>query len=118
MRGLKSVLFLSLLYDGIYAILALVAPNTIKDMLGSSAPYVRVLSGISLGFALAIWYAFRDPQKNIAIIRALILWFGLEAVILLISSITGALAWSITLTGIIIDAVLAIGLVVFYPRSK
>ena len=118
MKGLKVFLFLSFLYAAIFGVVALVYPAAVEDMLGSSAPYVRTLAGIGLGFALALWYAFRDPVKNIAIVRAVIVWFGLEALLLLLASFTGDITWSTTLSGIIIDAILAIGLGIYYPRSK
>ncbi|MBI2836597.1 MAG: hypothetical protein HYX85_02765 [Chloroflexi bacterium] len=118
MKGLKVFLFLSFLYFAIYGVMALIVPSTITEMVGSDEAHARILAAVGIGFATAILYAFLDPVKNVAITRAVIVLLGLEALLLIFSSATNAIPWSETMVGIILDAALAIGLVIFLPAVK
>lgn len=120
MRALKVFLFIAFLLTAVFGLIGLFSPATMAQ-LGMAPPdafHTRIFSTGILGFAVAMWYAFRDPRKNAAIILAVITWFGLEALVLLISGFAGAAPWADALPGIIIDAVIAAGLAYFYPRGK
>ncbi|MBI4295575.1 MAG: DUF4345 family protein [Chloroflexi bacterium] len=122
MKGLKVVLFISFLGMAISGLIGLFSPATLTAM-GMTAKdadpaYTRVFSTAVIAFALAMWYTFRDPAKNIIVVRAAITWLGLEGLVLLISGIQNSIPMSSALPGVIFDGVLAILLGVFYPRAK
>ena len=120
MRGLKVFLFISFLGVGIFGLLALFFPSLLAQMgmPDASPDYIRLMSAVHVGLAIALWYAFRNPLKSLGLIIAAIVGWGLEAVVWLISGIAGTIAWEIALPGVIVDAILAGGLVYFYPRGE
>lgn len=122
MKGLKVVLFISFLLVAISGLISLISPSTMSAIgftaKDANPAYTRIAGTEHLGFALAMWYAFRNPAKNVVVVRAVITWFGLEGLVLLISGATGALPMASALPGVIFDAILAILLGVFYPRAK
>ncbi len=120
MRTLKVILFLDFLGTALFGLLALLFPALMAraGLVGPDAAYTRVAATAVIGFALALWCAFRDPVKNSAIILAVIVWLSLEALLLLIGGIAGKIPWSGALPGVILDGAIAIALVVFYPRRK
>ncbi|MBI2853638.1 MAG: hypothetical protein HYX87_01790 [Chloroflexi bacterium] len=122
MKGLKVFLAISFVLTAVFGLIGLFSPGVLSSM-GLAAKdadpaYTRISSTALIGFALAMYYAFRDPMKNIVVVRAVIAWFALEAIVLLITGIAGGISLGDALPGIIFDAIIAAGLVIFYPRAK
>ena len=120
MRALRVFLFVSFLSSAIFALLLLFLPGQLADVgLGpQDISWARFLVPIYLGLATANWYAFQNPRKNVAVIQALIVIWGLEVLAHLYHGTTVAEEWSIALPTLIVDAVVAAGLVSFYPRGE
>ncbi|MBI4283246.1 MAG: hypothetical protein HY663_02110 [Chloroflexi bacterium] len=120
MSGLKVFLFISFLVVGSFGMLALFSPSLLAQMgmPDASPDYIRLMSGVHVGLAIALWYAFRNPLQSLGVIIAAIVGWSLEAVVLLIGAIAGIIAWGSALPGVIFYAILAGGLVYFYPRGE
>jgi hypothetical protein len=118
MRALKVALFINFLYFGIIGLVALIAPNQVNDFTGSDDPHTRIAAAGLLGLAIGLWLAFRNPLKNRAVIVVAISWLIIEALISVVNSIIGDMAWGDTVFTIIVDVILAGALAYFYPRGE
>ena len=117
MKALKVFLFMLLLYLVSYGLMMVFTANS-EATRPEDAAAIRIMTMPIFGFAVAIWYAFRDPVRNVVVIRAIITWMGLEALILAYNLITGDQAASNTVPGIITDVVIVAMLIIFYLRAK
>ncbi len=120
MRALKVILFIGFLSGVIYALLLLFFPGQLAD--AGYGPqdmaWAPLLVPLYLGLATANWYAFHNPRKNVAVVRALIVMWGLFPLAHLYNGAIGAEEWGIALPSLIVDAVMAALLVYFYPRGE
>ena len=119
MRGLKVFLFINFLSMALYGLADLFFPDQVRAAsLGQdpiSAPHVAMMF---LAFSGAVWYAFRNPAKNVAVVRALIAFLVLDSLAGIFQSMTGVVSWNSTAQNIILPVVLAGGLMYFYPRGE
>lgn len=119
MRGLKVLLFVSLVSGLAYALALVVIPRQLAEV--GAGPreilWARFLVPIYLGLATANWHAFRDPVKNVAVIQALIVMWGLLALIHIYTGVTGLEEWRTGLPWLAFDAVISALLVIYYPRN-
>ena len=81
-------------------------------------PSARYMAAILLGVATANWYAFRNPLKNVAVVRALISLQGLSILVALYDGFTGAEQWTPAIGSIIFAVVFGGGMAYFYPRGE
>ena len=118
MRGLKVFLFVNFLSMAVYAVADLFFPSQVRAAgLGQdavSAPHVAVMY---LAFSGAVWYAFANPAKNVAVVRALITFLVLDTLVGLFQGMTGVVSWNIAAQNIVLPLFLAGGLIYFYPRG-
>ncbi|MBM2832604.1 MAG: hypothetical protein HW414_1656 [Dehalococcoidia bacterium] len=120
MRGLKVFLFIGFFFMAIFGLLTLFMPAKVAEwkMGPADAVSARYSAVMMLALALAIWYAFRDPKKNTAIIITAIFGFGLSALLGLIHAITGAEPLAQALFGVVFGGVLAIGIAFLFPKGN
>lgn len=120
MRGIKILLFVSLVSGLVYALALIVIPLQLAEV-GAGPEEIlwsRFLVPLYLGLATANWYAFRDPLKNVAVIQALIVMWGLLALTHIFTGATGLEEWRTGLPWLVFDAAMAALLVFFYPRNQ
>jgi hypothetical protein len=120
MRGLKVFLVISCVFFLVFGLLNLFMPAKVAEWkLGpSDAVSARHMGALFLALFVASVYAFRNPQKNVAIINTLVVGYGLSGLVGLWNGITGDETWTGVLPGIIACVVIAAGLVIFYPRGE
>lgn len=120
MRGLKVFLFISFLIGVIYALLLFILPGPLADakMGPQDVPSARYAAATYLGLATASWYAFRNPKKNIAVVRALLVIYALSTLVALLDGAAGDEEWGTALPNAIFSALLAGGLAYFHPRGE
>lgn len=122
MKSLKVVLFIQFLFFLVYAVLNILFPDWVaKAKMGPEDALSALYNGATyLALSLAAFYAFRNPVKNIAIVKVIILGDLLAALVGLYSGITHTqdTTWSNALFSIIVGLVLALGLLITYPRGE
>jgi peptidoglycan/LPS O-acetylase OafA/YrhL len=120
MKGLKVFLGLSCVFFLVFGLLDLFWPAKVAEWkLGpSDAIDARYLGSTFLAFFVASVYAFRSPKKNVAIVNAIIVGFGLSGLVGLWTGIAGDDTWTAVLPVIVTCVVIAAGLVIFYPRGE
>jgi hypothetical protein len=120
MRGIKVFLFISLVFVGLFGLAGVFIPDQLAaaKMGPQDAPSARYMGVTFIALAAAGWYAFRNPKKNVAVIRAFIVGFGLSALVGLYNGLTGAEEWGPALFSIIFGIILAGGLLIFTPKGE
>lgn len=120
MTGLRIVLLITFAVGIIEAVVMFVAPEKLSEsQLGpQDIAFAHYGAATMLGLAAAAWYAYRNPIKNVAVVRALLAIYGLWAAIALYHGIVGLERWGLALWTVIPAGLLAIALAVFYPRGQ
>ena len=96
---LRGILFLKWIVTLlVWGLPALVGPPALFELLGISFPsdptFVRLFGAVVTAVALAYWYAWKDPVRNVAIIKFGILDNGLvTATILILGFTVGLSSW-------------------------
>lgn len=120
MQGLKVFLLISFIAGAIWSLLLLFLPEQLVELkMGpESSVSARYFGAVGLALTTANWYALRNPGRNIAVVRALIVLGGLAALVGLYHGIAGNEVWGTALLKIVPAAVLAAGLGYFHPRGE
>lgn len=84
----------------VWGLPALLAPPALFALLGIPFPadpvFVRLFGAIVTAVGLAYWYAYRDPVRNVAIVRFGVLDNGLASLTVIVLWLTGShLSWFI-----------------------
>ena len=119
MTGLKVTLFIAFLLVLIMALGYIFFPDQIADIsMGPEDTVMARYGGVTMvGLAVALWYASRNPHKNVAVVRAALVLFALSALLGLYNGLTGQEEWSTALTSIVIGGLLTLALALFYPMG-
>lgn len=119
MTGLKVTLFIAFLLSALMALGYLFFPAQMADAkLGTEDTVMARYGGVTmLGLAVALWYASRNPHKNVAIVRAALAMYVLTALVGLYHGLAGQEEWGTALVSIVVGGVLALGLALFYPMG-
>lgn len=120
MKGLKFFLFLQFVIFLVLAVASIVFPAQLATTgLGTNDALEAKYNGaIYLTLFTATLYAFANPVRNTAVIKALILGDAVGALVGLYAGITAASDWGHSLISIIAGLVLALGLLIYYPRGE
>jgi hypothetical protein len=120
MRGLKVLLFVSLLSGVGYALMLIIIPGRLAKI--GAGPnellWARFLVPLYLGLAVANWHAYRDPVKNEGVIQALIAMWALLALAHIYTGVTGLEEWKTGVPWLAFDAVMSALLVFFYLKGR
>ena len=86
--------------------------------MGQSDTSGRHVAAIVIGLAFIIWQCYRNPAKYAMVVYALIILNAIDLLVGVFQSINGTELWENTITGIILNVLLGLGLVIFRPRSE
>ena len=105
----------------VWGLPALVGPPALFELLGIPFPsdptFVRFFGAVVTAVALAYWYAWKDPVRNVAIIKFGILDNGLvTATILILGFTVGLSSWFFWVSAIL-TAFFFVSFIVYMPRS-
>ena len=96
-KFLRDILFLKWIVTLlVWGLPALVGPPALFELLGVPFPsdptFIRLFGAVVTALALAYWYAWKDPVRNVAIIRFGILDNGLATATILFLAFTAGLS--------------------------
>jgi hypothetical protein len=92
---LKQVLFVKVILTiFLWGLPAFLAPNSLLSLLNLPVPvepiYLRLFGAAAIAWGVAYWYAYKDPVRNVAILKAglvdnalptiAVIWFGVTGV--------------------------------------
>ncbi len=79
--------------------------------------FVRMFGAVVMAFGVAYWYAYRDPVKNIAILKAGVVDNGLVTLTLLITALTkGLSSWTLWVS-MVLTAAFCVSFWVLMPKE-
>ena len=119
---LRGILFLKWIITLlVWGMPALVGPPALFELLGVPFPsdptFVRLFGAVVTAVALAYWYAWKDPVRNVAIIKFGVLDNGLvTATILFLAFTVGLSSWFFWISAIL-TAFFFVSFIVYMPRS-
>jgi hypothetical protein len=80
----------------VWGLPALVGPPALLNLFGVEMPddptVLRGFGALATALGLAYWYAFRDPVRNVAIVKFGVVDNGLSAVTMLVLALTAGLS--------------------------
>ena len=118
MRGIRVVLFINLLLWTTYGLADLFFPAYLVSInMGQDSVSARHVAAIVLGLAIMIWHAFWNPARYVMVVDALIVLNVIDLLVGVFQSVKGIELWKDTITGMILNVVLGLGLVIFRPRA-
>jgi hypothetical protein len=106
----------------VWGLPALVGPPALFELLGVPFPsdptFVRLFGAVVTAVALAYWYAWKDPVRNVAIIKFGILDNGLvTATILFLGFTVGLSSWFFWVSAIL-TAFFFVSFIVYMLQSE
>jgi hypothetical protein len=105
----------------VWGLPALVGPPALFELLGVPFPsdptFIRLFGAVVTALALAYWYAWKDPVRNVAIIRFGVLDNGLATATILFLAFTVGLSSLFFWASAIITAFFFVSFIVYMPRS-
>ena len=119
---LRRILFIKWIVTlFVWGLPSLMAPRGLFEFLGIPFPsdqtFIRLFGAVCTALSLAYWYAWKDPVKNIAIIKFAILDNGLAtATILVLYFTVGLSSWFVGVSAML-TALFFAAFIVFLPRS-
>jgi len=122
-KFLRGILFLKWIITLlVWGLPALVGPPALFELLGVPFPndptFIRLFGAVVTALALAYWYAWKDPVRNIAIIKFAVLDNGLAtATILFLGFTVGLSSWFFWVSAIL-TAFFFVSFTVYMPQSR
>ena len=100
---------------------ALLGPSALFEFLGLAMPkdtaYLRLFGAVVTAIGLLYWFAYKDPIKNVAIIRYAIVDNGLATLTLGVLILTGKGSWMFTMSAVFTFLVF-IAFILLFPGEK
>jgi len=117
--GLRVTLFLAFLLVLVMGVGYIFFPGQMADAnMGPADTVMARYGGVTLlGLSVAVWYASQNPQNNVAVVRAALALFALTAILGLYNGLAGKETWGTALASIVVGAVFALALALFYPMG-
>ncbi len=106
----------------VWGLPALIGPPALFELLGVPFPsdptFVRLFGAVVTAAALAYWYAWKDPVRNVAIIRYGVLDTGLATLTILILALTrGLVGWFFWVSAML-TAFFCVSFIVAMPQRE
>ena len=119
---LRRVLLVKVLLTlGMWGLPALLAPPAFLALFGIEMPaapiFLRLFGAAVTAFGIAYWIAYRDPARNVAIIKAGVVDVGLATLVIIVVGLTSGLSsWFFALSGVL-TAFFFVAFLVLMPRE-
>ena len=106
----------------IWGLPALLAPMTVFQGLGIPTPddplFVRLFGALVAAIAVAYWYAYKDPIRNVAILKVGILDNGLVTLVILVFTIFYDLRSAFMWASGVLTLLFFVSFIVLMPRGE
>jgi hypothetical protein len=91
---LRRVLFVKVVVTiAVWGLPALLGPLSLLAVLGVPIPedpiYLRLFGGAATAWGVAYWYAYRDPERNVAMLKAGLVDNALPTLLIIILGVLG-----------------------------
>lgn len=100
---------------------ALIGPLSLLAALRAPIPtdplYLRLFGGAAIAWAVAYWFAYKDPIRNVAILRAGLVDNALPTLAILLMGIVGRVSSAFVLVSGLFTGLFFISFLVLMPRD-
>jgi hypothetical protein len=106
----------------VWGLPALIGPPALLELLSIAMPedpiFLRMFGALAIALAVAYWYAYQDPVKNVAILKVGVVDNGLATLTIIVLGLTvGISSWFVWVSAAL-TAFFCIAFVVLMPRSR
>ncbi|GAB4504395.1 MAG: hypothetical protein Fur0043_13890 [Anaerolineales bacterium] len=120
---LQGVLFVKVILTLFaWGLPALLGPLSFLAILRVPIPedpiYLRLFGGACTAFGIAYWFAYRNPIRNVAIVKAGLVDNGLITLVILSLGITGAVSSAFILLSGLLTALFFVSFLALMPGEK
>lgn len=122
LRWLRRVLLAKVVVTLLaWALPALIAPPAFLALFGMAMPedpiFLRLFGAVVTAMAVAYWYAYQDPVKNVAILKVGVVDNGLATLTVVVLGFTvGIASWFIWVSSVL-TGLFCIAFIVLMPRE-
>ncbi len=99
----------------------LFATPELAAMFGITLPedpiFVRMFGAVVIAFGVAYWYAYRDPVRNVAILKAGVVDNGMVTLTILVMALTKGLSSWVLWLSMVLTAAFCIAFLVLMPKE-
>lgn len=119
---LRRVLLVKVILTlGLWGLPALLAPPAFLALFGIEMPadpiFMRLFGAVVTAFGVAYWYAFRDPLRNVAILKAGLVDNGLVTLTIIVVGLTSGLSSWFFAVSAVLTALFFLALLALMPRE-
>ena len=121
-RLLRKVLLVKVIVTFMaWGLPALIGPKAFLLLFDIEMPedplFLRLFGAVVIAFGVAYWFAYRDPLKNVAILRAGVVDNGLVTLAIIVLGLTvGISSWFIWVSAVL-TAAFCIAFIVLMPKD-
>jgi hypothetical protein len=122
LKWLKSILAFKVIFTFLFwGLPNLFLPLSLLQRLGMPTPdepvYLRLLGAVIIAFGVAYWYAYKDPVRNVAILKAGIVDNGLVSLVSLYFIVFQDLRSIIMLVSALLTFFFCVSFIILMPKS-
>lgn len=119
---LRRVLLVKVILTlGLWGLPALLAPPAFLALFGIEMPadpiFMRLFGAVVTAFGVAYWYAFRDPLRNVAILKAGLVDNGLVTLTIIVVGLTSGLSSWFFAVSAVLTALFFLAFLALMPRE-
>ncbi len=123
MKWLRGILLVKVVVTlAAWGLPALLAPPAFLALFGISMPedpiFLRLVGAIITAFGVAYWYAYKDPVKNTAILRAGVIDNGLVTLTVIVIGLTRGLSSWFFWVSAALTAFFCVAFITLMPREQ
>ncbi len=120
---LRRVLFVKILITIlVWGLPALLGPLSLIAILGVPIPedpiYLRLFGGAATAWGVAYWFAYRDPHRNVAIVKAGLIDNALPTLVILFLGVTGRTSSVFVWISGLLTSLFFLSFLVLMPREE
>jgi hypothetical protein len=106
---------------GLWGLPALLAPRALLSLFGIEMPadpiFLRLFGAVVTAFGVAYWFAYRDPVRNVAIVKAGVVDNGLVTLVIVAVALTSGPPGWFFLVSAVLTAFFLVAFLVLMPQE-
>jgi hypothetical protein len=106
----------------VWGLPALLGPLSLLSFLGVPVPedpiYLRLFGGAATAWGVAYWYAYRDPQRNVAMLKAGLVDNALPTLVIVLLGLLGRISSVFLWLSALLTALFFLAFLLLMPRDE
>jgi hypothetical protein len=106
----------------VWGLPALLGPLSLLSLLGVPVPedpiYLRLFGGAATAWGVAYWYAYRDPQRNVAMLKAGLVDNALPTLVIVLLGLLGRISSVFLWLSALLTGLFFLAFLLLMPRDE